>query len=282
MASRTLRSQPPTPVGTRRSGGARAVHLLRPSKQTCIALAALLGLVLLGGVGLWMWQKGEVDALQKQVEAKQEQVADGRRIAGRLLATEKAYADTREQLHFLETSVTASEYVPTLLRQMEGLAKSVNLQVGAVRPKLEPAPAPPADKEARKSFVPWPYDKIHVDMEVRGTYWDVAKLLYRLTEFPKILAVESVQVQPGTAAGARGVVPASPELTVNLKLTGFIFPNDGKGAGVPGGSAAAATGQAQGGNSLSVSVDSAKSAALDALPKPPTIAGKVRAHAKQF
>ena len=150
----------------------------------------------------------------------------------------------QKQLRYLESSVTAGEYVPTLLRQMEGQAKAVNLQVGSVRPTLEPAPEPPKDKEARKGFVAWPYDKIHIELEVRGSYWNVAKLLYRLTEFPKIMAVESVQVQPGTVVQAG----KSPQLTANLKLTGFIFKNDAAGekptpAGVaPAGGTVAPTG----------------------------------------
>ena len=45
-------------------------------------------------------------------------------------------ANTQKQLSYLETSVNANEYVPTLLHQMETLAKSVNLKVAAVRPNL--------------------------------------------------------------------------------------------------------------------------------------------------
>ena len=222
MASQTLRS----------AGETRPLKFsLKPSKQTCYALAGLLGAGLIGGAGLYVWQSGELNELQKQVTARQEKVASGQKIASRLVASEAAYADVQRQIRYLETSVTASEYVPTLLRQMEGLAKSVSLQVGAVRPKLEPAPLPPSDAEARKKFVPWPYDKIHIDMEVRGTYWNVAKLLYRLTEFPKIMAVESVQVQPNTTAQTG----KTPQLTANVRLTGFIFPNDGTGAGTPAG-----------------------------------------------
>jgi Tfp pilus assembly protein PilO len=192
MASRTHNTAPGKAAA---AGATRGRWTLKPSKQTCYALAGLMGVGFIGGAGLYTWQKAQIDALSRQVAQKQEQVDSGEKIARRLIASESAYAETQSQLQYLETSVTAGQYVPTLLRQMENLAKSVNLQVSSIRPKLEPAPAPPADKEARKSFKPWPYDKIHVDMEVRGNYWSVARLLYRLTEFPKILAVSSVQVQ---------------------------------------------------------------------------------------
>ena len=82
-----------------------------------------------------------------------------------------------------------------------------------------------------KPFKPWPYDKIHVDMDVSGTYWDVAKMLYKLTEFPKIMSVESVQVTPQNVSDPTKVVAGiAPNLNVKLKLTGFIFPTDGKAA----------------------------------------------------
>lgn len=250
----------------KRARGAQAMkRTLTPSKQTCIVLASLIGAGFVGGIGLYVWQSGEIASLQKEVTVKQEQVASGQKIASHLVSTEADYAETQKQLRTLETSVTAGQYVPTLLRQTEVLAKSVNLQVGAVRPTLEPAPLPPKDKEARKKFVPWPYDKIHIEMEVRGGYWNVAKLLYRLTNFPKILAVQSMQVQPSpnTRPGA------APQLTVNLKLTGFIFPDDGKqvaeapGAGVE--------------NALASLQESAQSA----LPKAPPVVGSIGARASQ-
>nr|CAA9247400.1 hypothetical protein AVDCRST_MAG63-1733 [uncultured Armatimonadetes bacterium] len=220
------------------AGGAK--RTFAPSKQMIIVLASVMGVLLVGGIGLYVWQSGEAAKLRAQVRAKEEQVASGEKTAGRLISLESRFAETNGQLRNLESSVNQGEYVPTLLSQMESLAESVNLQVGSVRPTLEPAPAPPTDKEARKTFKPWPYDKIHIDMEVRGSYWNVAKLLFRLTEFPKIMAVESASVQ----SDPKVVTGKSPQLTVNVKLTGFIFKNDrskprpgaGQAAAAPAGS----------------------------------------------
>jgi len=217
----------------------------KPRKQHCIALGALIGLIFAGAIGLYVWQSGEMARTREVLAAREEEVRISEKAAGRLAGLEEGHGAMQNELRYLETSVTAGEYVPTLLKQTENLAKSVHLQVGGVRPTLEPAPKPPDDKEARKKWRPWPYDKIHVDMELRGGYWNVAKLLYRLTEFPKILAVESVQVQP-TPNPKPGV---SPELTVNLKLTGFIFkdePAAARPAAVAGDTAAPASRSAAG------------------------------------
>ncbi|MES2461950.1 MAG: hypothetical protein V4671_15305 [Armatimonadota bacterium] len=245
----TLRK--PGPNGSASNGGDSAANpaplkaprfSLTPSKPTIIVLGALTGVVLAGGVGLYLWQSAEMVEVQKQVDAKRAEVASGEKIAGRLKRVEEEYATTAGQIKFLETSVTANEYVPTLLRQMEQLAHSVSLKVNSVRPTMEPAPPPPTDPEARKKAPPPPpYDKIHIDMDIAGSYWSTAKLLYRLTEFPKIMAVESVQITP---QGDKTASSTSPSLGVRLRLTGFIFPNDGKTTLPVPVNAAAATGPA--------------------------------------
>lgn len=208
------------------TAAAKPRFTLKPSRQTCLGMASVIGVVVIASIGLYVWQAGELTQMETKVRAREGEVDSGQRIARRLERVVEQYNETQSQLRFLETSVTAGEYVPTLLRQTESLAKSVNLKVISVRPTFEPAPKPPATKEERAKFKPQPYDRIHIDMQVRGGYWNVAKLLYRLTEFPKILAVEGVQVQ------TQGLVATNraPSLSVNLKLTGFIFPNDGKEA----------------------------------------------------
>jgi Tfp pilus assembly protein PilO len=200
----------------------RPPFTLKPSKQTCMALGVILGGFLVGSGGLYVWQTGQINQLQAQVDQKRADVNNGAQIARRLEEVKLQNEATREKIRYLESSVSAKEYVPTLLKQTEALAKSVNLRVDSVRPNLEPAPEPPTDKEARKNFKPWPYDKLHVDMQIHGSYWNVARFMYRLTEFPKILSVESIQLQPPANVPPGG----SPSLTVNLNLTGFIFKAD--------------------------------------------------------
>jgi hypothetical protein len=69
-------------------------------------------------------------------------------------------------------------------------------------------------------------------------------MLARLPEFPKIIQVDSLQVNPATTQIGPN---SSPALNIHLHLTGFIFPNDGtatdplagatNGAPSPGGAA---------------------------------------------
>jgi Tfp pilus assembly protein PilO len=240
--------------GNAKNGGSPAASVprkqrftLKPSKQTCAILGGLMAVTLLGVVGLYFWQSSELAAVEQKVREKQNEVASGEKIAQRLAQVENDYGNMQNQLRYLETSVTAGQYVPTLLKQMEGLAKSVSLKVASVRPTLEPAPAPPADKEKRKDFKPWPYDKLHVDMEVSGSYWNVARMLYRLTEFPKIMSVQNLQINP-QVSGGNGY---NSTLSVKMKVTGFIFPNDGQPHG--DGAQPAPTKSAQAGGAMQTS-----------------------------
>jgi Tfp pilus assembly protein PilO len=209
------------------AGARRPGFSLQPSRHLCFALGGAMGVLFAGGSGLYVWQSGRIAETNKQVAIHEGEARASERAAAQLGSLVSSQNEMRTEIRYLETSVAPGEYVPTLLRQTEVLAKSVNLQVAALRPTLEPAPLPPADKEARKKFKPWPYDKIHIEMEVRGGYWNIAKLLYRLTEFPKILSVESVQVQPA-AGGSNILAPgsAAPQLAATLRVTGYLFKNE--------------------------------------------------------
>ena len=201
----------------------RSPVVIKSSRQSCLILGGLTGFSLLTSIGIYAWQSGQLGEIQQQLVSKQARIANSEKIAREHTDVEQANANTRGELQDLETSVTQGEYVPTLLHQTADLARETKLKVNSLRPTLEPAPLPPLDVEAAKAFKPQPYDKIHIEMELVGRYWDVAQLLYRLTKFPKILTVESVQMTPPvTVVGGTHDI-----LTTKLKLTGFIFKLDG-------------------------------------------------------
>ncbi|GAB4458777.1 MAG: hypothetical protein OHK0029_20430 [Armatimonadaceae bacterium] len=207
------------PAKAARPALSRPGIMIRPSKMTCIVLGALMAAVLAGGAGLYFWQSSEIAKVAALVEQKRGEVAEGEKIARRLADLEAEYQTMQNQLRFLETSVSAKEYTPTMLKQMEQLANQVNLKVGGVRPKWIPAPEPPKDEKAKKEYKPEPYDKLAVDMEITGTYWNIARFLYRMTEFPKIMAVNSLSINPRNTEGY------DPNLSAKINLTGFVFPN---------------------------------------------------------
>lgn len=199
-------------------------------KRMLIGLACCAVLILVAGGFLYCNRAGKLTALQKEQRQKQEQLGNSKKIADRLPAARREFMDAQAQLGFLEQGVSSKIYVPTFLRQIEELGKKNRLKVAAVRPKpaeVKPAPvAKPVDgegKDAKKTAAvnppADPYDKLELDMEVKGKYWDVVRFMYDITSFPKIVAVNDIQISPDGQTD-RG---ASPALSIRLNATAFIL-----------------------------------------------------------
>ncbi|MGC4045555.1 MAG: type 4a pilus biogenesis protein PilO [Armatimonas sp.] len=197
--------------------------LLKPTKKVCIGMGAVTGAILLGSVGVWFWQNGDLEAKAKIVQAKHDQVEHGERVARRLDEVKTEHEGTANKLKFLESAVSGKTYVSTMLKQIEDMAVAEKLKVLRFDPKHEPAPPPPTDPEAKKKWVPQPYDKEHADMQVQGTFWSVTRFVNRLTKFQKIVSVDAVQLLPLSP-----VAGTSPSLNATIKLTGFAFHDDEK------------------------------------------------------
>lgn len=206
---------------------------LKPTQKgvTVMAIAAVVIFVgcLLACLGAFAKVR-EVDGERYKVA---KQVKESQTIAQTQRDSQNRFIDTRAQIRFLESSVATQDYVPTLLKQIEHLGRSVNLKVVGVRPKIDNAPkiATPPPAEAGKSASaadgtpapkpepPKPYDELSIDLRLEGSYMNALDFLYRLTSFPKIIAVNSVQMAPTEVMGLVG----SPKLTIDISVTAFVF-----------------------------------------------------------
>ena len=192
---------------------------LKPSKQTAMILGGMIGLALIGTAGYSFWQNGIREQQVAVIRNKTQQVNDSTMVANQLDATEAEFQQVQGRIGRLESAVSENDYVPTLLRQIERLAKENDLRVDSQEQSFEAAPEPPADPEARKKFVAQPYDKEFITLKVQGRYWSLARFLYRLTEFPKILSVEKLEFHPQQD----GEPGKSPLLDITINLTGYLF-----------------------------------------------------------
>lgn len=196
---------------------------VRPTKKLCTAMAAISGGIILSCIGLYVWQSGEMATREKVVVDKVNEVEHGEKVAMRLNQMQEDFSLTNGKLRYLESSVSPEAYIPTLLKQIDALAKSTDLKVIRFTHRTEKAPAPPTDKEKLKTFVPQPYDKEHMEMDVEGAYWNIARFIQRLTEFPKIIAVSSITATPQSPETGK-----SPVLASKIRMTGFVFLADGR------------------------------------------------------
>lgn len=191
---------------------------LKPSKQTAIVLGALIAVSLSATAGWSFWQNGIREKQATIIRNKTQQVNDSQMVANQLDATEAEYQQIQGRIGRLETAVSENDYVLTLLKQIERLAKENGLRVDSQQQSFEAAPEPPSDPEARKRWVAQPYDKEYITLRVRGRYWNLARFLYRLTEFPKILSVEKLDFRPQNSE-----VNQSPLLGITINMTGYLF-----------------------------------------------------------
>ncbi len=138
----------------------------------------------------------------------------------------------------MESNVTTYSYVPTLLKQLEQVGESANVKVIGVRPEqskeksgtrklssgaqaangnIEGASQTNTSSE-NKQTPSKPYDELSIAVEIQSTYMNALDFIYRLTRFPKVIAVNSVEMAPVDTEFA-----GSPTLNVKMKITAYII-----------------------------------------------------------
>lgn len=221
---------------------------LNPTSKTVTLLIIAAAVLLFGGLLTYFVMSSKLKTYAADLDKKQKEVDDSRQIARKVTDVEMRFQQTCSQLQFLETSVSTQAYVPTLLKQLEELGKEVNLRVVSVRPvpgqinqptrKLSTDSTNPEAVQkqmdestqgggAAKKPEPKPYEPMVVDVEVQGSYSNALAFLCKVTTFPKIMAVNSVQISPA-ATGPMGPSMASPSLTVKINLTAYVFREEPK------------------------------------------------------
>jgi Tfp pilus assembly protein PilO len=221
----------------------------RPSKKAIAALAAVvLGQVGVGAV-LFVQQQAALARATGVLNAKKTQLEEGSRLASRLATTDEELGRDRQRLKNLETGVPDAGYIPTLLRQVEKLARDTSNTVRAVRPQLEVTPTPTkiqrrtdpeADEKAAKNpetktAPSEPYNRLHIQLTLTGTYANSQRFIQQLTQFPKIVSVDGVTLHPRPVEGPGG----QPMLDIEMNLTAFIMKQGPVPGSIPTGNAPA-------------------------------------------
>jgi len=210
---------------------------VKPTKALIALLASVLFLTLAGGLGLIAYQRHSLAATHQKLTDLQHEVAAGDNIRNRLAASEEALRADQLSLRNLELALPTYAYVPTLLAQLENLAQTTGNQVQGVRPeplKEEPkarlrrrkAPDPEnAEPESEAGKKPkGPYEMLPITIGLVGDYASVQDLIERLTHFPKILAVQQIEVKPHRDSSAATRVQGTRSLLdVKLRVNAFIL-----------------------------------------------------------
>lgn len=212
---------------------------LKPTRPTIYILGGGVGLMLLLFGGIIYWQQTVLTGARTTLGRKEVEVTEGRQIAKRREQARLDLEADQAKLQFLETAVSDAAFVPTLLKQLEELAINTNNRVIGVRPQVvQEAPTrlqqrrdPEAQakgdkkeddkKEVKKA--PEPYTRLGIQVNMVGSYRTVQAFTDQLTRFPKIIAVEEMQLRPHRAQGNEREDKSLALLDVDLRLTAFIM-----------------------------------------------------------
>lgn len=188
----------------------------RLDKRTLAVLGIVLGIEAIACAGVAMSVHNKKAAMEQTLAGKETALSNVRTVSAGLPGLQAQYEKMQAQVQNLEKGLPAVEYIPTLLGDVERTAIASGVKIQEFRPKpvaIGPAAAQeaaPANATTQQQF----------DMTVTGNYGQIQKYLKSLTKFRKILALNSIKLQP--AVGGKGGV--SPQLTATLTLTAYVLP----------------------------------------------------------
>ncbi len=204
-----------------------------------IAVLCLIGL----GGSLYHSKASGLKELQQALQKKQVELVETKAKVEKLPELEQQYQGLRDRLAVLEPTLPTAAYIPTFLRQIEGLATGTDNSIILIRPKpaLKKSGASSAvkinnetgevikdekktagDTDATKKEPELPYDFVPIEVRVQGTYWTVIAFLSELQRFPKMIAVNDISFSPSQGAAGASAQGRSPNLTASMNLIAVV------------------------------------------------------------
>lgn len=210
---------------------------LKPTKGTTWLLAGLLILVVAIASGLCYMQSGALAGTLQVLQRKEAEVRDGKRVSERKEEAAQLLETDRAQLRYLESGVSDAVYVPTLLKQLEELARTTKNLVISVRPEVvveaptrlqqrrDPEAQSKGEKKDKKGEEPKkkkvePYTPLAVVVTMIGNFRSTQEFLQRLQQFPKIMTLQQARLAPAQSGRLRDGQVA---LAVEMKLIAYIM-----------------------------------------------------------
>jgi len=183
------------------------------TSQHAYAAASILALVLLALlISITRSGTARLDRTNRTLRERDTTLATLQTRVRQLPKLEMRHQELAKTLAVLEPAVSSGAYVPTLLRQMEGLAKDTgNRMMGlkpepvlkvavAARPSEAGEEVPAADKQQTKA-APARYEQLPIQLNLESNYQTLLALLHRLSTFPKMIAVNEMSLSPAAQSG---------------------------------------------------------------------------------
>lgn len=192
-----------------------------PNPFIWIGLSAV---ALLAGVGACSLQYGARTAESVRLETLEKNLKDEKKINRQLEETQNRLTISQAKLRHLEQGVPEMAYLPTLLTEVELIGGRHGITVTGVRPKEAPKLKKKASEDGEKKSEPKvakpSYQQMVVEITGSGTYASVLSFVRALEQFPKIVAIQRLDLEPKREM--RSANSGQLEITAELRL--FAFP----------------------------------------------------------
>ena len=163
-------------------------------------------------------KRAEINTLEVRMLELTAQLDDNRSIAKDVPRYKVEKEELEKQLEKAIGQLPNEKEIPTLIKSISDAGKKSGLRIILFRPK----------PESPKGF----YAEVPVDMEVEGTYESVYSFCEKVSELPRIVNIEGINV---AAADPKGFKSLSPALNAKFVATTFRFMAEGEQAATPKG-----------------------------------------------
>ena len=189
---------------------------------------------LLGAGGNYFLLNRHSDSVDRLAKLKKE-VRDEQQVKKELMLVQERLTDSKSKLDHLEQGIPATDYVPTLLAELEGLGRAKGLKITGVRPKPadkkaekkkeEPKEGADAEKEKKaKKPAPKSYEEWMIEVKGTGRYEAISNFVKALNAFPKIVGVFTLDIVPENTT--RDDTAGERNLEMSMEIKAYVFPNE--------------------------------------------------------
>ena len=210
----------------------------RWDKSAIVKIGAVLGV----SVALCLWL---VMTINKMKAAQAEKLAQARgelsalqNDAGQLTTLQAEFKKMKAELSYLEPGVSddrKATYLPTLLKQLQKLADDHNIKLEQLNPgeakpptNTPPPAAPsgptgPAEPGAAPAAPAGPQgEQVPINLRMEGTFPQLMAFLEGLKTFPKVIEINSMQLQP--RSNGKDGAGVSPKLGITMEASATVLP----------------------------------------------------------
>lgn len=156
-----------------------------------------------------MDQQATMNIQRTELEAVRGRVAKGRETARQLPEFKAQIGDMQARLESLKPILPDERDVGDLLRRVQTLATQSNLTITGFKPQAI---------TAREIHAEWP-----IGLELEGTYHSLGTFLDRVSKFPRIINVGSLNIQPIPESRSGGPSVSGNTITVSATATTFVL-----------------------------------------------------------